>query len=156
MSNNQDNLDNKLSDARMTAERLLNKHRRSRPEVVKKPRSAKDYILWFFVIVSIISATQVNSQLPAYWAPASDIWVRIAVISGLVVFALVCLAFTSHGADFKVLVKEAGIELRRVTWPTKAETINWTWLSIVFMALFGLLIWAMDVAFTEVVGMIIG
>ncbi len=157
MSNKQDNLDKKLSDAKATAERLLQQKKRySSPIETVNKRTAKDYTLWFVAIISLISATLVNGYLPAYWAAASDIWVRIAIICALVVLAIVCFFLTSDGSDFKVLVKDAGVELRRVTWPTKAETIHWTWLSLLFIALFSLLVWILDLIFTQVVGFIIG
>lgn len=156
MSNKKDNLDSKLSDAKATAERLLQQNkRRSTVETVNK-RSSKDYLLLVLAIVATIATSLVNGYLPAYWAPANDVWVKVGIISALVVFALVSFFLTSYGDDFKVVLKDAGIELRRVTWPAKSETIHWTWLSIVFMALFGLLIWALDIMFTQVISFIIG
>ncbi|MBS9779230.1 MAG: preprotein translocase subunit SecE [Moraxellaceae bacterium] len=157
MSNKQDNLDNKLSDARATAERLLQQRKRqsNKIETVSKV-TPKDYFLWVIVIVAFIASTLVNGYLPKYWAPATDVWVRVGIICSLIVIAIVCFFLTNQGSDFKVLVKEAGVELRRVTWPTKGETIHWTWLSIVFMALFGVLVWILDLVFTQVVGFIIG
>ncbi len=156
MSNKQDNLESKLSDAKANAERLLQQKKRSSNtiETVNK-RTTKDYFLWLVTVVALITSMLVNSYLPAYWAAASDVWVRVAIICGLVVLAVVCFFLTRDGSDFKVLVKDAGIELRRVTWPSKDETIHWTWLSIVFMALFGLLVWALDSVFTQAVGFII-
>lgn len=160
MSNKQDNsgkhLDAKLSDAKATAEKLLQNRRKSYTVETVKTRTPKDYGLWIIAIACFILAAMVNTYLPGYWVAASDIWVRIAIIIGLVIFSIICIAFTSHGKDFKVLVKDAGIELKRVTWPTKNETIHWTWLSIVFMVLFGILVWILDMFFNKVVGFIIG
>ncbi len=156
MNNKQDNLTKKLSDARATTERLKSqKQQLSKIETVKK-RSVEDYLLLSVVVISFIAAILVNGYLAASWAPANNVWVRLAIICGLVLLAIICFVLSSYGRDFKVLLKDAGVELRRVTWPTKAETIHWTWLSIVFMIVFGILVWILDLVFTQVVKFIIG
>ncbi|TXD96326.1 preprotein translocase subunit SecE [Psychrobacter frigidicola] len=161
MSTNQDNLDNKLSDAKATAGGMLTKNNHTSANStsaveVAKTGSAKDVMLWLLAIAVLIGATLVNQYLPGYWQPANDLWVRVSIIVALFVFALVCLALTHQGRAFKTLLKDAAVELRRVTWPSKDETFQYTWQVIVVIAIVGFFIWVLDNFFNWFVGLFIG
>ena len=161
MSNEQDNLDTKLSDAKAAASGMLSKGKHvsathmSAVEVAKTG-SAKDIVLWILAIVALISATFANQYLPGYWQAANDVWVRIGIIVALAVFALFCLAMTHQGSAFRTLLTDAGVELRRVTWPSKDETFQYTWQTIVVIAIVGLFVWLLDNFFVWFVGLFIG
>lgn len=162
MSNDQDNLEKKLSDAKAVAGGMLSKDKHVSADnettavEVAKTGSIKDLILWLLAAVVLIGATLVNQYLPGYWQPANDVWVRIGIIVALVVFALVCLALTNQGSAFKILLKDAAVELRRVTWPDKEETFQYTWQVIVVIAIVGCFIWLLDNFFNWFVGIFIG
>lgn len=159
MSDNQDNLETKLSDAKATANSMLGKRKKEKHTTaveVAKTGSAKDLVLWLLAIAALIGATLVNQYLPGYWQLANDVWVRIGIIVALVVFALVCLALTHQGSAFKTLLKDSGVELRRVTWPSKNETFQYTWQVLVVIAIVGFFIWLLDNFFNWFVGLFIG
>ncbi|WP_227431338.1 preprotein translocase subunit SecE [Psychrobacter sp. I-STPA6b] len=157
MSKNKDNLDTKLSDAKMTAKALLSKRKKHTTAVeVAKTRSPKDMVLWLLAIVCLISATLVNQHLPGYWQLANDMWVRIGIIVALVVFAFICLAMTNQGTAFKVLLKDASVELRRVTWPSKQETFQYTWQVLLVIGIVAIFVWLLDNFFNWLVGLFIG
>ncbi|MDN6275200.1 preprotein translocase subunit SecE [Psychrobacter sp.] len=162
MSNDQDNLEKKLSDAKAVAGGMLSKDKHVSADnettavEVAKTGSIKDLILWLVAAAVLIGATLVNQYLPGYWQPANDVWVRIGIIVALVVFALVCLALTNQGSAFKILLKDAAVELRRVTWPDKEETFQYTWQVIVVIAIVGCFIWLLDNFFNWFVGIFIG
>lgn len=123
---------------------------------VAKNRSAKDIMLWIFAIIALISATLVNQYLPAYWQPANNVWTRIGVIVALIIVAIVALALTNQGKAFKTLLSDSRIELRRVTWPTKPETIQYTWQVSVVTAILAFIVWLLDTLFGQVIKMVIG
>ncbi len=161
MSNNQDNLDSKLSDAKAVAGGMLTKNNHTSASnttavEVAKTGSVKDIVLWLLAIVALIGTTLVNQYLPGYWQLANEVWVRIAIIAVLIVFALICLALTHQGRAFKILLKDAAVELRRVTWPSKDETFQYTWQVIVVIAIVGFFIWLLDNFFNWFVGLFIG
>lgn len=123
---------------------------------VAKTRSALDVVLWLVAIFCVVSATLVPEYLPGYWAKASDTWVLVGITVALVVAALVCIALTHQGRAFKTLLKDAGIELRRIAWPSKDETVTYTWQVIVVTVIAGFLIWLLDNFFNYVIGIILG
>ncbi len=143
-----------LSGERVSSEKVIIRET-STIEVAKK-HSKADLILWLFAIVALISATLVNQYLPAYWQEANNIWVRIAIITGLVISALIALALTNQGSAFKTLLSDSGIELRRVTWPSKQETIQYTWQVLVVTGIMGVLVWLLDMLFNQLIKIIIG
>ncbi|WP_019673437.1 preprotein translocase subunit SecE [Psychrobacter lutiphocae] len=164
MSNQQDNLDNKLSDTQQSAHKTPGKlvsnnksasNRKSAIEVAKT-RSPKDMALWAIAFVALIGATLVNYKLPGIWQPANDIWTRVGIIACLVLLAIICLALTNQGRSFKVLLKDANIELRRVTWPSKSETIQYTWQSLLVIGIVAIIVWLLDNLFNWLVGIFIG
>lgn len=142
-----------LEGKRVSGEPII--HQKNAVEVAKKG-SAKDVVLWLFAIIALISATLVNQYLPAYWQPANNIWTRIGVIIALIVSALIALALTNQGSAFKTLLLDSRIELRRVTWPSKNETLQYTWQVSVVCLIMALLIWILDLGSSGLMKLVIG
>ena len=80
-----------------------------------------------------------------YYALANQpTWLRwLAVVAGLVLAAAV-VAFSRYGIEFRRFVELARIELRKVTWPTRDETLKTTAVVFVFVALAGVFFWVLD------------
>ncbi len=162
MSNHKDELEKKLAETKAEVNALLKDRQApivvSQESVVEvaKTRSTKDVVLWIVAILCLIGATLAPDYLSANWAPANNVWVRIAIVAGLVVVALLCLAFTHQGGAFKTLLSDAGIELRRITWPSKSETTTYTWQVVVVTIIAGILIWLLDNLFNYIIGFILG
>ena len=70
--------------------------------------------------------------------------------------ALGALALTHQGQAFKTLLLDSRVELRRVTWPSKQETTTYTWQVTVVTAILALLVWVMDLVFSELIRFVIG
>lgn len=155
-----DSLETKLAEAKVTAQGLLNQRKAvvvSEENVVDvaTTRSGVDIVLWLIAILALISSTLISTYLPRYWAPATETMTQLLITAGLVILAVICLAFTHQGRAFKVLLKDAGIELRRVTWPTKNETFKYTWQVIVVMIIVGFIVWLLDNLFNYLLGFIL-
>lgn len=52
-------------------------------------------------------------------------------------------------------IKDTRSELRKVTWPNRKELISYTSVVFVSVALAALLIWIVDIAFGQVLGLMI-
>ncbi len=121
-----------------------------------KSRSALDPVLWLVALSLLMCSTLVAQYLPAYWAPAANVWVRVAVIAGMIVVALLLLYLTAQGKGFVRLLSDARVELTRITWPTKNDTIHTTWIVLVVVVIMAILLWLMDMFFGWSIKLIIG
>lgn len=129
---------------------------RINPAEVVKSGSWLDLVFWLLALALLVSATMINQYLPAYWVPANNVWVRVAAIAGAIVVALGLLYATHQGKAFVRLLKDARVELRRVTWPTKQETMTTTWQVLVVVLIMSLVLWAFDTLFGWLVRSVIG
>ena len=118
--------------------------------------SPLDIVLWLIAIVLLVGSALVNQHLPAYWAPANDIWVRVGVILACVVVALGLLYATHQGKAFVRLLKDARVELRRVTWPTKQETVTTSWHVLAVVVIASIVLWCFDYILGWLMKFIIG
>jgi len=73
-------------------------------------------------------------------------WLRwLAVIAGLVLAGVVA-AWSRYGSAFRRFVELARIELRKVVWPTRQETLQTTLVVFGFVIVAGIFFWLLDLA----------
>lgn len=118
--------------------------------------SPLDVVLWIITLVLFVGSLMVNQSLPAYWEPASNIWVRIGVILACIIGALGLLYATHQGKGFVRLLKDSRIELRRVTWPTKNETVTASWQVLAVVIVAAITMWCFDSLISWLMKFIIG
>ena len=123
---------------------------------VVKTGSPFDYVLWAIALILLVGALMTNQHLPAYWAPANDVWVRVGVILACIVGALGLLYATHQGKGFVRLLKDARIVLRRVTWPTKQETVTTSWHVLAVVVIASIVLWCFDYILGWLMKFIIG
>ena len=87
----------------------------------------------------------VAAGVAGYYVLGSDAtWLRwVAVVAGLVV-AVLLLAFSLYGSEFRQFLASARVELRKIVWPTKEETLKTTVTVFVFVAIAGFFFWGLD------------
>jgi preprotein translocase subunit SecE len=79
-----------------------------------------------------------------YVLGASPPWQRwLAVAAGLVLGVLV-VAFSRYGSEFKQFLELARVELRKIVWPTRSETLTMTFVVFAFVAIAGIFFWLLD------------
>ncbi len=72
-------------------------------------------------------------------------WIRwIAVVAG-VVLGIAMFGTSAHGRTFWQFMQDARLELRKVVWPTRQETITTTAAVFVFVIAAGVFFWLLDV-----------
>ena len=80
-----------------------------------------------------------------YLLANQPIWVRwICVAGGLVVGGLV-IAFSQYGSDLKKFFALSNVELRKIVWPGRNETLMTTVVVLGFVLVAGLFFWGLDV-----------
>ena len=129
---------------------------RNNPAEVVHSGSPLDIVLWVIALILLVGATMVGQYLPAYWAPANNVSVRVGVILACIVVALGLLYATHQGKGFVRLLKDARIELRRVTWPTKQETVTTSWHVLAVVVIASIVLWCFDYILGWLMKFIIG
>lgn len=68
------------------------------------------------------------------------------------VLSLGLIIMTERGNDWFEFAKAAQLELRKVVWPTRQETVQMTSIIIVVVSIVSLLLWAVDASLLWMVG----
>jgi preprotein translocase subunit SecE len=75
-------------------------------------------------------------------------WQRwLAMVAGLVLGILVFVT-SGQGRRFWAFVLDSRIELRKVVWPSRQETMQTTLVVMAFVAIAGMFFWGLDVLLT--------
>jgi preprotein translocase subunit SecE len=79
-----------------------------------------------------------------YYLASQPTWIRwIPVLASLVLGALV-VAFSAYGRAFFQFLTLARVELRKIVWPSRHETLVTTAVVFGFVIIFGLFFWGLD------------
>jgi preprotein translocase subunit SecE len=90
-----------------------------------------------------IAAYYVLKSRPEAWAS----WV--AMFGGILLGVLV-FAFSQYGRNFWQFVLESRVELRKVFWPSRQETLTTTMVVLVFVVIASIFFWLLDLGLASV------
>ncbi len=76
-------------------------------------------------------------------------------IASLIIAALVSLT-SETGKTFANYVRESWIELKKVVWPTRKETIQSTGLVLAFVFVMAVFLWGVDWILASIIRMLMG
>jgi preprotein translocase subunit SecE len=114
-------------------------------------KSPIDVLKWLIGLAILVVAVAGNIYFETqYSAP-----VRAAGVIILVLVALFVLKTTRAGGSTWKFCKDARMEMRKVVWPTRQETVQSTGLVIVVVAITALILWGVDSVFALLVSHII-
>jgi preprotein translocase subunit SecE len=71
---------------------------------------------------------------------------RVLGVVGLSITAFAILFTTAMGKSFLGFLKEARVEVRKVVWPTRQETVQSTLVVVALVFLVGIILWMLDMA----------
>jgi preprotein translocase subunit SecE len=105
--------------------------------------SARDTVLMMLSVVVLLAGI-----VAFYWFEEQMLPIRIAmVVVGLAAGAGL-MWFTWYGREFWQFVLAARIELRKVVWPERDETVKTTYVVFGFAIVMGLFFWLLDMGLT--------
>ena len=105
--------------------------------------SAKDTALMMLSVVVLIAGI-----VAFYWYDELALPFRVAmVVAGLAAGAGL-MWFTWYGREFWQFAQASRIELRKVVWPEREETIKTTYVVFGFAVVMGLFFWLLDMGLT--------
>ena len=81
----------------------------------------------------------------------------IVRVVGLIIVAAIALGIslqTNKGREVSSFVREAQIEVRKVVWPTRQETVQTTLIVIVVVIAVAIFLWLLDMALGGIVRMV--
>lgn len=100
----------------------------------------------FDVVKLVVGVLLIAAGVAAYYL-LPDAWtplVRSTVMAGGIVAGLAVAAFTGPGRSVREYLHESQIELRKVVWPTRQETIRTTIVIIIVVIILSLLLGLID------------
>lgn len=110
-----------------------------------------DSLKWIFVSLLIIGGIVANTYFHnVAWA------LRLSAGLVLIVVALLVALQTTLGRTFWLFAMGARIELRKVVWPTRQETIQTTLVIVAMVVVTALILWGLDTLFFWLVGWLAG
>jgi preprotein translocase subunit SecE len=113
----------------------------------KSTTSSFDGIKWTVAVLLLIAVVGGNFL----YADQVNIVLRVVILGAMVLVALFIAAFTSKGKIFIEFAQGSRMEVRKVVWPTRQETIQTTLIVIAVSVLVGLVLWGLDGIFVRVV-----
>ncbi len=108
----------------------------SETEVVRSPLDTPLLALTLLVLLGGIGAFYYFDQLP--------LAVRWVIMLASVAVAVGVGYLTSAGKTLFVFVRGSNVELRRVVWPTRKETLQTTLIIMVVVLVLAMLLWGVD------------
>jgi preprotein translocase subunit SecE len=114
-------------------------------------QSILDWAKW--IVVTALVAGGVFGNW--YYQDQSLLTRVLALVAVAAVAALVALQ-TEKGRAVWVLAKEARTEIRRVVWPTRQETTQTTFIVVILVIIFSMILWGLDSVLSWFVSSVIG
>lgn len=115
------------------------------------PTGAVDMLKWVIgaaiVAAGVVASYWYDSQWPGYAR-------FLAAVAGVVVGGAVLLS-TQLGRQFLGYVRASQMELRKVVWPTRQETLQTTLVVFVVVVIVGLMLWLFDMALSWLIRVLV-
>lgn len=105
-------------------------------------------LLWLAIVI-ITLAVSLGTYFYNIATPiATLVWI------GWLMLTLVLAYFTAEGKKFYAFAKESKIELQKVVWPNRQETIQITSIVMIMVTLTGFILWGVDSVMLWAIGKI--
>jgi preprotein translocase subunit SecE len=113
--------------------------------------SAKDSTLLTLSILVLLAGIAAF-----YWYEDQSLPIRIGMVVAGLAAATGLVWFSWYGREFRQFAQASRIELRKVVWPEREDTIKTTYIVIGFAILMGLFFWGLDWVLTWMIRLLTG
>jgi len=113
--------------------------------------SAKDTTLMALSVVVLLLGI-----VAFYWYDDAAMTIRVALVVAGLGAATGLAWFSWYGREFWQFAQAARVELRKVVWPSRDETIKTTYVVFIFAIVMGLFFWGLDWVLTWLTRMLTG
>ena len=105
--------------------------------------SAKDTALMMLSILVLMAGV-----VAFYWYDEDSLALRLAMVAGGLIVAGGLLWISWYGREFRQFAQAARVELRKVVWPSREDSLRTTGMVIIFSFLMGVFFWVLDMILT--------
>ncbi len=113
--------------------------------------SAKDTALMTLSITALAAGI-----VAFYWYEDQSLTIRVAMVIAGLAAAAGLIWFSWYGREFRQFAAAARVELRKVVWPEREETIKTTYVVFIFAIVMGLFFWGLDWVLTWLIRLLTG
>ena len=113
--------------------------------------SAKDTALMALSVLVLLAGI-----VAFYWYDEDALALRLAMVGGGVVVAAGLLWISWYGREFRQFAQAARVELRKVVWPSREDTVRTTVMVIIFAIAMGVFFWVLDMILTWLIRWLTG
>ena len=91
-----------------------------------------------------------------YWYDEDALALRLAMVAGGLVVSGGLLWISWYGREFRQFAQAARVELRKVVWPSREDTVRTTVMVILFAIAMGVFFWVLDMILTWLIRWLTG
>ncbi|WP_028863202.1 preprotein translocase subunit SecE [Psychromonas aquimarina] len=113
-------------------------------------KSSLDGLKWGVTIL-LLAAIIVGNYI---YGESVHVVARVMVLLLMAALAVFSAAMTEKGKTFVGFAKDSRLEVRKVVWPTRQETVQTTLIILAVSTIVGLVLWGLDGIFVRVVAFI--
>ena len=114
-------------------------------------QSITDWLVW-----SVVTLIVAGGVFGNWYYQDQSLLFRVLALLALAAVAGLLSFQTNQGKALWTLIKESRVEIRRVVWPTRQETTQTTFIVVVLVLVFSLVLWGLDSLLSWVVSTVIG
>ena len=106
------------------------------------------------IIVALLILISATAAFYIY--PDLSLLIRVLVIVGAVIVSAVIGLQTEKGRQIWSFIGETQIEVRKVVWPTREETVQTTLVVVLMVFVIAVFLWLLDMLLGWLIGVIMG
>jgi preprotein translocase subunit SecE len=110
-------------------------------------KSSLDGLKWGVTIL-LLATIIVGNYL---YGESAHVVARVGVLLVLAALAVFTASLTEKGKTFITFAKDSRLEVRKVVWPTRQETVQTTLIILAVSTIVGLILWGLDGVFVRLV-----